>query len=61
MQKEYTIIVEQDEDGIYVAECPAFESCTTQGKTIEEVKERIKEVITICIREKPLGSGFYIK
>ncbi|MBS3168183.1 type II toxin-antitoxin system HicB family antitoxin [Candidatus Woesearchaeota archaeon] len=45
----YTIVLEQDEDGIYVAKVPDIPGCYTQGKTVEQVMERIKEAIKVCI------------
>lgn len=45
------IIIEQDEDGVYVAECPALQGCYAQGETFEEVIENIKDVIAMCIEE----------
>jgi predicted RNase H-like HicB family nuclease len=52
MEKEFTVIIEQDEDGFYVAEVPALRGCYTQGKTIKEAMERIKEVIAMCLEEQ---------
>jgi predicted RNase H-like HicB family nuclease len=52
MKRSYTVIVEKDEDGIYVAEVPSLRSCYTQGNSIEQVMERIKEVITLCEKEE---------
>jgi predicted RNase H-like HicB family nuclease len=52
MQKQildFNIFIEQDEDGIYVAKVPEIEGCYTQGKTLEEVIERIKEAIEVCL------------
>jgi len=51
----FQVIVEQDEAGYFVAECPALKACYTQGKTYEEVIENIKDVIALCLddlREK---------
>jgi predicted RNase H-like HicB family nuclease len=45
----FQIIVEQDEAGYFVAECPALRSCYTQGKTYEEVIRNIKDVILLCL------------
>jgi len=39
------VIVEQDEDGYYVAEVPAMPGCLSQGKTYEEAITNIKEAI----------------
>lgn len=46
------ILIEKDEDGYYVVECPLFSSCYTQGKTLDEAVKNIKEVIQICLEEK---------
>ncbi len=50
-QHYFQVIVEQDEAGFYVAECPALKACYTQGKTYEEVIENIKDVITLCLED----------
>ena len=39
------VIIEQDEDGYYVAEVPAFPGCLSQGKTHEEAIANIKDAI----------------
>jgi predicted RNase H-like HicB family nuclease len=46
---DFTVIIEQDEDGIYVARVPEIEGCYTQGKTLPELLERIKEAIEVCL------------
>lgn len=46
---DFTVLIEQDEDGIYVARVSEIEGCYTQGKTPEEVLERIKEAIEVCL------------
>ncbi len=51
----YRVIIEQDEDGVYVASVPSLQGCYTQGDTYEEVLERIKEAIELSLdarREK---------
>ena len=47
----FQVIVEQDEAGQYVAECPALRACYTQGATYEEVMENIKDVIELCLED----------
>jgi len=42
---KYRVIIEQDEDGMYVAECLALPGCISQGKTREEAKANIKDAI----------------
>jgi len=46
---EYTVLVEQDEDGIYVGKVPDIPGCYTQGKTVKQVMQRIKEAIEVCL------------
>ncbi len=46
------LIMEKDEDGFYVVECPILEGCYTQGKTIDEALKNIREVIELILEEK---------
>jgi len=48
------ILVETDEDGIYIVSCPVFKGCHTYGKTIDEALDNLKEVVEICIAEQPI-------
>ena len=45
----FTILIEQGEDGWYVASVPDIPGCYTQGKTIAQVLDRIKEAIEVCL------------
>jgi len=47
----FQVIVEQDEAGYYVAECPVLKACYTQGQTYEEVMENIRDVIALCLED----------
>ena len=47
----FQVIVEQDEAGYFVAECPALKACYAQGRTYEEVLENIKDVIALCLED----------
>ena len=42
---KYRIIIEQDEDGIFVSECPSLPGCISQGKTRQEAVKSIKDGI----------------
>ncbi len=48
---DFQIIIEQDEAGYFVAECPALKACYAQGATYEEVMDNIKDVISLCLEE----------
>ena len=41
----YRVLIEQDEDGVYVAEAPALPGCISQGRTRSDAIENIKEAI----------------
>jgi predicted RNase H-like HicB family nuclease len=41
----YRILIEQDEDGIYVAECPSLPGCVSQGKSRKEALSNIQDAI----------------
>ena len=42
----YRVLVEQDEDGTYVAEVPSLPGCITQGATREEALSNVREAIS---------------
>lgn len=48
-KKLVTVLIEQDEDGIYIAKVPDIPGCYTQGKTVGQAMERVKEAIQVCI------------
>ena len=52
MSKQLPIILERDEDGVYVAECPLFDGCYSQGQTIDEAMRNIREVVALAVAEK---------
>ena len=41
----YRVIIEQDEDGVFVAECPTLPGCISQGATRDEAVVNIKDAI----------------
>lgn len=45
----FTILIEKDEDGIYIASAPSLKGCHTQAKSVEELLPRIKEAIGLCL------------
>ncbi len=45
----FTITIYQDEDGVFIAECPAIPGCISQGKSRKAVEENIREAIKECL------------
>lgn len=51
------IVVEVDEDGVFIVSCPAYKGCHSYGKTIDEALENLKEVVAMCVAEMPFENG----
>ncbi len=50
--KNLPIFIERGEDDFYVVECPLFDGCFTQGKTLDEALRNIREVIALILEER---------
>jgi len=50
-KRTFTIIIEQDEDGYYVAAVPALRSCHTQAKSQDVLMKRVREAIKLCLED----------
>ena len=44
-----TVTIDRDEDGVWIAECPAIPGCVSQGETKEEAVANIQEAIALCL------------
>ena len=42
---KFRILIEQDEDGVYVAECPSLPGCVSQGQTRKEALDNIQDAM----------------
>jgi len=49
---KFTVVVERDEDGLYVASVPLLQGCYTQGDTYNEALENIKDAIKLHIEAR---------
>ena len=45
----FTVVIEKDEDGFYIASVPSLRGCHTQGKTMDELMKNVKEAIELCL------------
>ena len=48
-KREFSVVIERDEDGYYVGSVPELKSCHTQAKSLDELMGRIKEAILLCL------------
>jgi len=56
MKREFTVIIERDEDGYFVGTVPGLKGCHTQAKSLDKLMERIKEATLVCL-EAEVESG----
>jgi len=47
--KTFNVIIEQDNEGFYVASVPELKGCHTQAKSLDVLLDRIKEAIALCV------------
>ena len=59
MRREFNVVIEQDEDGYFVASVPSLRGCHTQAKSLDALMKRIREAIVLCIEvEEPVTNQF---
>jgi predicted RNase H-like HicB family nuclease len=56
-KRKFTVLIEQDEDGIYVATVPSLRGCHTQPKTLDTLMKRVREVIGLCLEAENNHTG----
>ena len=49
MQRQFDVVIERDEEGFYVASVPQLPGCHTQAQSLDEVMQRIREAIELCV------------
>lgn len=49
---EFTVVIERDEDGRYLAICPALAGCYTEGQTEQEARELIEDAIRLHVEDR---------
>lgn len=48
-ERQFKVIIEQDEDDCFIASVPSLPGCHTQAKTLSELKKRTREAILLCL------------
>lgn len=49
---QFTVIVQQDEEGNYLAICPALQGCYAEGETPEDALTYLREVIQLHLEDR---------
>jgi len=60
MAKEFTVIIEKDKEGWFVADVPELQGCHTQAKTLDTLLKRVKEVIELCSGEQSKPANKFV-
>ena len=47
--RKFTVLIERDESGYYVASVPGLRGCHTQAKNLDTLMKRVREVIGLCL------------
>jgi predicted RNase H-like HicB family nuclease len=48
-RQTFTVVIERDEEGYYVATVPALRGCHTQAKTLDTLMKRVREAVQVCL------------
>ena len=49
MSREFSVVIERDEEGYLVASVPSLPGCHTQTRSLDELMDRVREAITLCL------------
>jgi predicted RNase H-like HicB family nuclease len=62
MKREFSVIIERDSEGYYVATVPELTGCHTQARSLDKLQGRIKEAIELCLEVErgDVGSSEFI-
>lgn len=59
MTLEFSVIIEKDEDGYFVASVPALRGCHTQARSLDVLMKRVREAIDLCLEvQEPVTNEF---
>jgi len=56
MAREFSVVIERDSEGYYVASVPELSGCHTQAKSLDTLMKRIREAIELCLEVEGKGA-----
>ena len=56
-RRKFTVVIERDEEGFYIATVPSLRGCNTQAKTLDTLMKRVREAIEACLGSDDDRSG----
>lgn len=51
-KRKFTVVIQRDDDGLYVATVPSLQGCHTQAKNLDTLMKRVREVIELCLEDQ---------
>ena len=57
MVRQFDVVIERDEEGVYVASVPQLPGCHTDGTSLDELMAEIREAIELCLEVEGQESG----
>lgn len=62
MEKEFSVVIERDAEGFYVATVPELRGCHTQAKSLDTLMKRIREAVDLCldVQGEPFSSNEFV-
>ena len=60
--REFSVLIERDAEGYFVATVPALRGCHTQAKSMDQLMERVREAIELCleVESEPVLPGHFV-
>jgi predicted RNase H-like HicB family nuclease len=47
--RQFDVVMERDEEGLYVGSVPQLPGCHTQGRSLDELMGRMREAVELCL------------
>ena len=57
MKKEFTVVIEKDEDNWFIGTVPQLKGCHTQAKSLDELMKRMGEAVRLCLEVEGEDDG----
>ena len=54
MRREFSVVIERDEEGYFVGSVPSLPGCHTQARSLDELMDRVREAIALCLEVRGL-------
>ena len=54
--RQFDVVIERDEAGLYVGSVPQLPGCHTQGRSLDELMERMREAVELCLEVEGTAS-----